>query len=66
MDERLTKQLAFALELDKEKSVFRRTHLSGPGRLERLKTQSISLTDRRAEFKGFAAGRTLSFFPERL
>ena len=34
MDERLTKQLAFALELDKEKSVFRRTHLSGPGRLE--------------------------------
>ncbi|MBR6312870.1 MAG: HD domain-containing protein [Oscillospiraceae bacterium] len=34
MDERLEKQLAFALELDKEKNVFRRTHLSGPGRLE--------------------------------
>ena len=34
MDERINKQLAFALELDKEKSVFRRTHLSGPGRLE--------------------------------
>ena len=34
MDERMAKQLAFALELDKEKSVFRQTHLSGHGRNE--------------------------------
>ena len=34
MDERLKKQLAFALEIDKEKNVFRQTHLSGHGRNE--------------------------------
>lgn len=34
MDERLTKQLDFALELDKEKSILRQTHLSGQGRRE--------------------------------
>lgn len=34
MDERLKKQLAFALEIDKEKNVFRQTHLSGHGRRE--------------------------------
>ena len=34
MDERITKQLAFALEIDKEKNVFRQTHLSGHGRNE--------------------------------
>lgn len=34
MDRRLEQQLAFALELDKEKSVFRQTHLSGHGRRE--------------------------------
>ena len=34
MDERLAAQLAFALELDKEKSVFRQTHLTGHGRNE--------------------------------
>lgn len=34
MDERLKKQLSFALEIDKEKSVFRQTHLSGHGRNE--------------------------------
>lgn len=34
MDERLRKQLAFALEIDKEKNVFRQTHLSGHGRNE--------------------------------
>lgn len=34
MDERIAKQIAFALELDKEKSVFRQTHLSGHGRNE--------------------------------
>lgn len=34
MDERLTKQLGFALELDKEKSILRQTHLSGRGRRE--------------------------------
>ena len=34
MDERLKMQLAFALEIDKEKSVFRQTHLSGHGRNE--------------------------------
>ena len=32
--ERLQKQLAFALEIDKEKNVFRQTHLSGHGRRE--------------------------------
>ena len=34
MDERLEKQMAFALEIDKEKNVFRQTHLSGHGRNE--------------------------------
>ena len=34
MDERIAKQIAFALELDKEKNVFRQTHLSGHGRNE--------------------------------
>ena len=34
MDERLKKQLAFALEIDKEKNNFRQTHLSGHGRNE--------------------------------
>ena len=34
MDERLKKQLDFALEIDKEKNVFRQTHLSGHGRSE--------------------------------
>ncbi|HCM91670.1 MAG TPA: hydrolase [Lachnospiraceae bacterium] len=34
MDERLRKQLDFALEIDKEKNIFRQTHLSGRGRNE--------------------------------
>ena len=34
MDERLEKQLAFSLEIDKEKNIFRQTHLSGHGRRE--------------------------------
>ena len=34
MNERLEKQLAFILELDKEKNIFRQTHLSGHGRNE--------------------------------
>ena len=34
MDERLSRQLAFALEIDKEKNIFRQTHLSGHGRNE--------------------------------
>ena len=34
MDERIEKQLAFALEIDKEKNIFRQTHLSGHGRRE--------------------------------
>ena len=34
MDERLKKQLEFALEIDKEKNIFRQTHLSGNGRRE--------------------------------
>ena len=34
MEERLKKQLAFALEIDKEKNVFRQTSLSGHGRKE--------------------------------
>ena len=33
-DERLRKQLEFSLEIDKEKNVFRQTHLSGHGRRE--------------------------------
>lgn len=32
--ERLERQMAFALEIDKEKNVFRQTHLSGSGRNE--------------------------------
>lgn len=34
MDERIDRQLAFALEIDKAKNVFRQTHLSGNGRNE--------------------------------
>lgn len=34
MDERLTKQLRFACEIDKEKNIFRQTHLTGHGRRE--------------------------------
>ena len=34
MYERLKKQLDFALEIDKEKNIFRQTHLSGHGRNE--------------------------------
>ena len=34
MDERLKKKLDFALEIDKEKNIFRQTHLSGHGRNE--------------------------------
>ena len=34
MDERLRQQLSFALEIDKEKNIFRQTHLSGHGRNE--------------------------------
>ena len=34
MDERLKKQMEFILEIDKEKSIFRQTHLSGHGRNE--------------------------------
>lgn len=34
MEDRLKKQLAFALEIDKLKNIFRQTHLSGNGRKE--------------------------------
>ena len=34
MDERIKKQMTFALEIDKEKNVYRQTHLSGHGRRE--------------------------------
>jgi len=34
MDERLKQQLDFVLEVDKEKNIFRQTHLSGHGRNE--------------------------------
>lgn len=34
MDDRLKKQLDFALEIDKEKNILRQTHLSGGGRRE--------------------------------
>lgn len=34
MDERLKRQLDFILEIDKEKNIFRQTHLSGLGRAE--------------------------------
>lgn len=34
MDERLKKQLGFSLEIDKEKNIFRQTHLSEHGRNE--------------------------------
>lgn len=34
MEERLKKQLSFILEIDKEKNIFRQTHLSGHGRNE--------------------------------
>lgn len=34
MDERMKKQIDFALEIDKEKNIFRQTHLTGGGRNE--------------------------------
>ena len=40
MNERLKKQLEFALEIDKEKNIFRQTHLSGHGRRENDAEQS--------------------------
>ena len=36
MDERLKRQLDFTLEIDKEKNIFRQTHLSGHGRREMM------------------------------
>ena len=32
LNDRLKKQLEFSLEIDKEKNIFRQTHLSGHGR----------------------------------
>ena len=37
MDERLKQQLEFVLEIDKEKNIFRQTHLSGQGRNETMR-----------------------------
>ena len=34
MDERIKKQLAFSLEIDKVKNILRQTHISGHGRRE--------------------------------
>ena len=34
MDERLARQLEFAVTIDKEKNILRQTHLSGHGRRE--------------------------------
>ena len=42
MDKRLEKQLAFSLEIDKEKNVFRQTHLSGHGRNENDAEHGVS------------------------
>lgn len=39
MEERLKRQLDFALEIDKEKNIFRQTHLSGHGRNENERMQ---------------------------
>lgn len=36
MDERLKRQLDFALEIDKEKNILRQTHLSEHGRRETM------------------------------
>ena len=48
MEERLRKQLDFALEIDKEKNIFRQTHLSGHGRNEndgdRLLTSGLEVS----------------------
>lgn len=37
MDERLKQQLEFVLEIDKEKNIFRQTHLSGQGRKKTMR-----------------------------
>jgi len=44
MDERLQKQLDFILEIDKEKNIFRQTHLSGHGRNENDAEHFFSLS----------------------
>ena len=44
MDERLQKQLDFALEIDKEKNIFRQTPLSGPGRKENDAEHALHMT----------------------
>ena len=49
MDERMQKQLAFYLEIDKAKNVLRQTHLSGRGRRE---------SEGRRGRKGLTAGNT--------
>ena len=41
MNDRLQKQLKFALEIDKEKNIFRQTHLSGHGRNENRAGDSL-------------------------
>ena len=43
MEERLEKQLEFALLIDKEKNVFRQTHLSGHGRRENDAEHAVEL-----------------------
>ena len=43
MEERLKRQLDFALEIDKEKNIFRQTHLSGHGLNENEDRKSTRL-----------------------
>ena len=52
MDERLKKQLDFALEIDKEKNILRQTHLSGHGRNENDAETCVAYGDHGLSFTG--------------
>ena len=51
MEERLKRQLDFALEIDKEKNIFRQTHLSGHGRNENDAGACLAYGDYGVSFK---------------
>ena len=56
MDDRLRKQLAFALEIDKAKNIFRQTHLSGHGRRENDAEHSWHIAVMAMIFKDYFTG----------
>mgnify|MGYP001155967649 FL=1 len=54
MNSRIERQLAFALEIDKAKNIFRQTHLSGNGRNENDAEHSWHMTVMAYLFREYA------------